>query len=37
MTVPDWHEGLVCGKCGSGRVDFIVTGTTLGDKQRLTK
>jgi Zn finger protein HypA/HybF involved in hydrogenase expression len=27
MTVPDWHSRLVCGQCGSRRVDFVVTGT----------
>ena len=27
MTVPDWHERLVCSQCGSWRVDFVVTGT----------
>jgi Zn finger protein HypA/HybF involved in hydrogenase expression len=26
-TVPDWHARLVCGQCGSRRVDFVVTGT----------
>jgi len=26
MTVPDWHKRLVCGQCGSRRVDFVVTG-----------
>jgi hypothetical protein len=26
MTVPDWHKRLVCGRCGSRRVDFVVTG-----------
>lgn len=26
-TVPDWHARLVCGECGSHRVDFVVTGT----------
>jgi hypothetical protein len=27
MAIPDWHERLVCGRCGSRRVDFVVTGT----------
>ncbi len=27
MTVPDWHARLVCGKCGSRHVDFVVDGT----------
>ena len=27
MTVPDSHKRLVCGQCGSRRVDFVVTGT----------
>ena len=27
MSVPDWHKRLVCGQCGSRRVDFVVTGT----------
>lgn len=26
MTVPDWHKRLVCGGCGSRRVDMVVTG-----------
>ena len=26
-TVPDWHARLVCGQCGSGRVDMVVAGT----------
>jgi hypothetical protein len=26
-TVPDWHARLVCGQCGSRRVDMVVTGT----------
>ena len=26
MSVPDWHKRLVCGPCGSRRVDFVVTG-----------
>jgi Zn finger protein HypA/HybF involved in hydrogenase expression len=25
-SVPDWHQRLVCGNCGSRRVDFVVTG-----------
>ena len=25
--VPDWHARLVCGGCGSRRVDMVVTGT----------
>jgi Zn finger protein HypA/HybF involved in hydrogenase expression len=25
-TVPDWHERLVCGKCGSRQIDMVVTG-----------
>ncbi|HEY2530400.1 MAG TPA: hypothetical protein VGJ20_21100 [Xanthobacteraceae bacterium] len=27
MTVPDWHARLVCGACGSWRVDMVVSGT----------
>jgi hypothetical protein len=27
MTVPDWQKRLVCGECGSRRVDMVVTGT----------
>jgi hypothetical protein len=27
MTVPDWRARLVCGECGSRRVDMVVTGT----------
>jgi hypothetical protein len=26
MTVPDWRAWLVCGECGSRRVDMVVTG-----------
>ena len=26
MTVPEWHKRLVCGQCGSRKIDFIVTG-----------
>jgi hypothetical protein len=26
-AVPDWHAPFVCGECGSGRVDMVVTGT----------
>jgi len=26
-TVPDWGKRLVCGKCGSRNVSFIVSGT----------
>jgi hypothetical protein len=26
-TVPDWRERLVCSRCGSRRVDMVVTGT----------
>jgi hypothetical protein len=26
MPVPDWHKRLVCGQCGSRRVDFVCTG-----------
>ena len=29
MTVPDWHSRLVCSRCGSRRVDMVVTGTEL--------
>jgi hypothetical protein len=25
-TVPQWKPRLVCGRCGSRRVDFVVTG-----------
>ena len=24
--VPDWHRRLVCSKCGSREIDFVVTG-----------
>ena len=27
MTVPDWHERLVCSKCGSREIDMVVTGS----------
>jgi hypothetical protein len=26
MSVPDWHKRLVCGQCGSRKIDFVVTG-----------
>jgi hypothetical protein len=26
-TVADWHQRLVCGNCGSRRVDMVVSGT----------
>jgi hypothetical protein len=26
LSVPDWHQRLVCSACGSRRVDFVVTG-----------
>ena len=26
MTVPDWKSRLVCGQCGSRRVDMVVSG-----------
>jgi hypothetical protein len=26
LSVPDWHQQLVCSACGSRRVDFVVTG-----------
>jgi ribosomal protein S27AE len=26
MAVPDWHKRLVCGQCGSRRVDFVCSG-----------
>jgi Zn finger protein HypA/HybF involved in hydrogenase expression len=29
MSVPDWHSRLVCGKCGSRRVDMVVSGKTI--------
>jgi hypothetical protein len=25
-SVPDWHERLVCGRCGGRRVDMVVSG-----------
>jgi hypothetical protein len=28
MTVPDWHDRLVCGQCGGRRIDFVCTGAT---------
>jgi hypothetical protein len=27
MTVPDWAARLVCGQCGSRRVDMVISGT----------
>jgi hypothetical protein len=26
LSVPDWHQRLVCSACGSRQVDFVVTG-----------
>jgi hypothetical protein len=26
LSVPDWHQRLVCGQCGSRQIDFVVTG-----------
>jgi hypothetical protein len=26
MSVPDWHQRLVCSACGGRRVDFVITG-----------
>jgi DNA-directed RNA polymerase subunit RPC12/RpoP len=26
LAVPDWRKRLVCSKCGSRRVDMVVTG-----------
>jgi hypothetical protein len=26
LSVPAWHQRLVCSACGSKRVDFVVTG-----------
>ena len=26
MPVPEWHQRLVCGQCGSRQIDFVVTG-----------
>jgi hypothetical protein len=26
-TVPNWQARLVCGACGSRRVDIVVSGT----------
>ena len=26
LSVPDWHQRLVCGQCGSRKIDFVVTG-----------
>jgi hypothetical protein len=25
-SIPDWHQRLVCGQCGSRQIDFVVTG-----------
>jgi hypothetical protein len=27
MGVPDWKSRLMCGQCGSRRVDMVVSGT----------
>lgn len=32
MTVPEWRKRLVCGKCGSRHVDFVVTGARRPSK-----
>jgi hypothetical protein len=26
LSVPDWHNRLVCGQCGGRQIDFVVTG-----------
>jgi hypothetical protein len=26
-AVPDWRERLVCSRCGSRKIDMVVTGT----------
>jgi Zn finger protein HypA/HybF involved in hydrogenase expression len=26
-TVPDWRKRLVCSRCGSRKVDMVVTGS----------
>jgi hypothetical protein len=27
LSVPDWHQRLICGgRCGSRKIDFVVTG-----------
>ena len=26
LSVPDWRRRLVCGQCGSRKIDFVVTG-----------
>ena len=26
-TVPEWRERLVCSKCGSRKIDMVVSGT----------
>jgi hypothetical protein len=31
MAVPNWHSRLVCGECGSRRVDMVVSGTERRD------
>ncbi len=33
-TVPDWRARLVCGRCGSRRVDLVVSGTDPRQKAR---
>jgi hypothetical protein len=27
MAAPDWHARLICSRCGSRRVDMVVSGT----------
>jgi hypothetical protein len=35
MTVPDWHERLVCGECGSRRIDSVFTGRGVDHRNHL--
>jgi hypothetical protein len=33
-TVPDWRKRLVCGQCGSRRVEMMVSGVGRGPDQK---
>ena len=37
MSVPDWKSRLVCGQCGSRRVDMVVSGTERRDSKARPK
>jgi hypothetical protein len=37
MTVPDWHNRLVCGQCGSRQVDYVWHRREALSRSRFTK